>query len=123
MKIRSAALPVAALALVSTMAGAGQANATRPPSLVISPATVVAGGTVTADIYCLRPSGAGELEKTLTSGGFAAPIPLRVVGDGGTGGIGVALRGDGPVGTVPGRYTATYDCWGWNVRAEFTVTN
>ncbi len=123
MKIRSAAVCAAGLALVSTMLGAGQANATRPPSLVLSPATVVAGGTVTADIYCLRPSGAGELAKTLVADGLAAPIPLRVVGDGGTGGIGVALRGDGPVGTVPGRYAATYDCWGWIVRAEFTVTN
>ncbi|ANN21550.1 hypothetical protein SD37_04370 [Amycolatopsis orientalis] len=123
MKFRSAALCVAGAALVSTMAGAGQANATRPSSLVLSPSTVVAGGTVTADIYCLRPSGAGELATTLVANGLAAPIPLRVVGDGGTGGIGVALRGDGPVGTVPGRYTASYDCWGWIVRAEFTVTS
>ncbi|MBB5853157.1 hypothetical protein ACFQ05_07650 [Amycolatopsis umgeniensis] len=123
MKIRSAALCVAGAAIVSTMVGAGQANATRPSSLVLSPNTVVAGGTVTADLYCLRPSGAGELAKTLAADGLAAPIPLRVVGDGGTGGIGVALRGDGSVGTVPGRYTASYDCWGWIVRAEFTVTN
>ncbi|WP_181771952.1 hypothetical protein [Amycolatopsis pittospori] len=123
MKIRAVALCAAGAALVSTMLGAGQANATRPSSLVVGPAVVVAGGTVTADIYCLRPSGAGELATTLAADGLAAPIPLRVVGDGGTGGIGVALRGDGPVGTVPGRYTATYDCWGWIVRAEFTVTN
>ncbi|WP_037317851.1 hypothetical protein [Amycolatopsis orientalis] len=123
MKFRSAALCVAGAALVSMMAGAGQANATRPSSLVLSPNAIVAGGTVTADIYCLRPSGAGELATTLVADGLAAPIPLRVVGDGGTGGIGVALRGDGPVGTVPGRYTASYDCWGWIVRAEFTVTS
>ncbi|MFI6308087.1 hypothetical protein ACIBCH_39880 [Amycolatopsis thailandensis] len=123
MKFRSAALCVAGAAIVSTLAGAGQANATRPSGLVLSPSAVVAGGTVTADVYCLRPSGAGELATTLAADGLAAPIPLRVVGDGGTGGIGVALRGDGPVGTVPGRYTASYDCWGWIVRAEFTVTN
>ncbi|WP_410665677.1 hypothetical protein [Amycolatopsis sp. lyj-84] len=123
MKFRSAALCVAGAAIVSTMVGAGQANATRPSSLVLSPNAIVAGETVIADIYCLRPSGAGELAKTLVADGLATPIPLRVVGDGGTGGIGVALRGDGPVGTVPGRYTASYDCWGWIVRAEFTVTN
>lgn len=123
MKFRAAAACVAGAAILSTLAGAGQANATRPSSLVLSPNVVVAGGTVVADIYCLRPSGAGELATTLVADGLAAPIPLRVVGDGGTGGIGVALRGGGPVGTVPGRYTASYDCWGWIVRAEFTVTN
>lgn len=123
MKFRSAVFFAAGAALVATMLGAGQANATRPSSLTLSPITVVAGGTVTADIYCLRPSGAGELAATLTADGLAAPIPLRVVGDGGTGGIGVALRGSGPAGTAPGRYAATYDCWGWIVRAEFTVSN
>ncbi|WET78802.1 hypothetical protein P3102_32945 [Amycolatopsis sp. QT-25] len=123
MNFRSAVSCVAGATLLSTLAGAGQADATRPSSLVLRPSAVVAGGTVTADIYCLRPSGAGELATTLVADGLAAPIPLRVVGDGGTGGIGVALRGDGPAGTAPGRYTASYDCWGWIVRADFTVTN
>jgi hypothetical protein len=121
MKIRKAATAAVLAAATITLLGTAQADATRPSQIFITPATVGTGQAVTADIYCLRPAGAGALQPTLTSDGFAAPIPLHEAGNGGTGGIGVALAGSGPAGTTPGRYTATYDCWGWIVHADFIV--
>lgn len=44
MKLRAAASCVAGAAILSTLTGAGQANATRPSSPVLSPNAVVAGG-------------------------------------------------------------------------------
>ncbi|SDY81460.1 hypothetical protein SAMN05421504_10749 [Amycolatopsis xylanica] len=111
-----------AIAGALTLALTGTAGATRPSSLTLKPAAVAPGGALSADIYCLRPAGAGPLASELTSDGFAAPIPLHYAGDGGTGGIGIALAGTGRATAKPGRYSAAFDCWGWIVRADITVS-
>ncbi|MGW5052638.1 hypothetical protein [Actinokineospora sp. NPDC004072] len=113
--------PVVAAAIAGVVlctAGTAQAD-TRPPEIKVSPSALAPGQPLTVSIYCLGQN--IPWDPQARSAGFASPVELRHVGDGGTG-IGTALEGSGHATATPGAYTAAYDCNGWPVKTTFTVS-
>jgi hypothetical protein len=105
----------AGIAAAGVLFAAPAADATRPPSLTISPSQAQSGNAVTATVYCvggLTPSG------PVTSTGFAAPIAVH-------GSSASEYSGQGKAGTKAGEFTASVQCPGPSgtvVTAHFTVT-
>jgi hypothetical protein len=95
---------------------AAPAEATRPPSLTVSPATMAEGGAITVSVYCV---GGGTPTSPVTSPGFAAPITAHALSTGQ-----LEYTGKGSAGHRTGEFTASVSCPNWSppITATFTVT-